>query len=362
VAAVLLTLAAVGATGVSASAAGGGDGGAQAHAVAKKKKKKKAKKRRLCTVRRLVAGRLRVVYVPRYAYKRIRIDGQRRRVIVRRRVPLKAPCTKSCAVTRRGKIVFTRKKMKILVPARVNGELRLVRRKKRVKFPKLQACPRTRRGETVLGTPLTITLRDGSIGELDFSAFQRTTDLTGSVRGYILGRFDITKLTDDVNFTLTGGRIGFASTPVFIDDECNGEVTAAIRTNADSFAVVDTRRESTGVLEGGNGRIQSVVRLRLRVPLDLRNDDDGCNAPYITTGYTETPISVGLVGALDFSRGVIGINVHSGQQLLSDFTACVSPGNPTQPCRQFAIPFPFFLKTTVVGDLELGRYSRIQVP
>ena len=36
----------------------------------------------------------------------------------------------------------------------------------------------------------------------------------------------------------------------------------------------------------------------IRLPLELRNDDDGCDKPYITTGYTEFNQTFFLKGKL----------------------------------------------------------------
>jgi hypothetical protein len=366
-AAVLAALATPGhAAGAAGTSAGSGSMSSSSavgqQGTAAAKRRRRARRRRTCVVKRVVAGRLRTVFHRVYAYRTIRVGGRRVRIIVRKRVAFRGPCARRCARVRRGKIVFRRKRMRVLVPRRIGNRVVLVRRRKRVKVPRLRACPSGRRRETVLGTPITITLRDTSYGVLDFGAFQREAPLTGAVRGYTLGRFTLNSLSNDVDFTLTGGRIGIGSTAVFIDDECNGEVSAAIRTGSPAFAALDTTRQSTATYKADTARIQSIVRLRLRVPVELRNDDTGCHSPYITTGYTETRLSIGLSGTINFAGGALGLDLQSGQQFLSDFTACISPGDPTQPCSQFAIPFPFLLQTFVDAELAIGKYGRITVP
>jgi hypothetical protein len=362
-AAVLAALATPGqAAGQSAGSGSTASQAAAAPGSAAAKKRRRAKRRRSCVVKRVVAGKLRTVFHRVYVYRRIRVGGRRVRIIVRKRVAYRGPCAKRCARVRAGKIRFRKVRKRVLVPRRVGNRVILVRRKKRVPVPRLRACPKTGGRKTVLGTPITITVRDTSYGVLDFGAFQRDAPLTGSVRGYTLGRFDLGSLSNDVDFTLTGGRIGIGKTPVFIDDECNGEVTAAVQTGDPAFAAIDTTRQSTATFKADTGRIQSIVRLKLRVPVELRNDDTGCHAPYIKTGYTETKISLGLAGTINFGGGALGLELESGQQFISDFTACISPGEPTQPCSQFSIPFPFLLQTFVDAELTIGTYGRITVP
>jgi hypothetical protein len=352
-----LAVVGVGATYPAASAQGA-HGAAKAQDAAKKKKKKARK--RTCRVRRLVGGRLRYVTHRVWRYKTVRRGGRRVRVIVRKRVAFRTSCKRRCVLTRNGKVVYRRVRKKVLVPRRVNGRRRLVRVRKRVKVPRLVVCTGDR-NDTILGTPITITLTEGSVGLLDFGAFIREAPLRGSVRGFIPGRFDISALTDDVTFTLTRGRIEVQPVGIFIDDECGGEVSAAIRTSPDTHVDLDQSRESTGTLFADSGRIQSIVRVLLIAPLELRNGEQGCTAPYITTGYTQTPIRLSLNGKLSFS-GSLGVNLSSGEQLLDEFDACIDPGDPTEPCDGFAIPFAFVLTTKIVATMEIGQYGRIRTP
>jgi hypothetical protein len=331
----------------------------QAQDAAKKKKKKKRVK--MCKVRRLVGGRVKIVTQRVYRYKTIRRRGRKVRVIVRKTVPLMANCKRRCVATRNGKIVYRRVKKKVVVPRRVAGRLKLVKVRKRVKVPKLVVCTGDGGGGTILGTPLTITLKQGSVGILDFGAFIREAPLRGAVRGFIPGAVNITSLKDDVNFTLTGGRIDVQPVGIFVDDECGGQVSAGIRTAPDTHVNVDRTRESGGTLFADTGRIQSIVRLVLIAPLELRNGETGCNAPYISTGYTQTPLRISLGGTLTFA-GTLGVNLTSGEQLLDQFDACIEPGQPTQPCSGFSIPFAFVLKTKILASMELGRPGQIAVP
>ena len=312
---------------------------------------------KLCVVKRRDSkGKLRTVYERRYVYS----GRGRRRKIVLKRFPLKAPCSKRCVRTRNGKTVYVKRKKLVTVKRRVRvggratKRFKLVRVRKTVRVPVLIKCPKASSEGEILGTPITITLREGSFATLDFGAFTRRANLTGQVKGFAPGRIDISK---DTSFTITRGKINVAPTAVFIDDECFGEVTAAIRTGKDTHAEVNTSRTSTGSLVGGD--ITSVVYLRLKAPIELRNGEEGCFNPYITTGYTETELRIPLFGELETSGGFLGINLNSGTQLLDEFDACLEPGDPTRPCSGFSIPFPFLLRTRVVAELAFGTYTTI---
>ena len=310
---------------------------------------------KLCVVKRRDSkGKLRTVYERRYVYARVRRGGKIRRVIKLKRFRLRAPCSKRCVKQRNGRTVYVKRKKRVTVKRRVRGKVRLVRVVRRVRVPVLVKCPRAAGEGEVLGTPVRITLRDGSFATLDFGHFTRRATLSGQVRGYSPGRIDIAK---DTNIIITSGRIDVAPTAIFIDDECNGEVTAAIRTGSATNATIDTTRQSTATLVGGD--ITSIVRLKLRAPIELRNGELGCDEPYITTGYTETTLRIPLFGELETSGGFLGVRLNSGTQLLDEFDACLEPGDPTIPCLGFTIPFPFLLRTRVVAELEFGTYGTI---
>ena len=322
---------------------------------------------RFCVVKRRDSkGKLRTVYETSYAYKTVRRRGKRVRTIVKKKRAMTAPCNKRCVKQRTvgGKLrtVYTRKTKVVIVKRRIKGRVKkgalrykLVRVRKRVRVPVLTKCTAGGAGGDVLGTPIKITLREGSFATLDFGAFTRRANLTGTIRGYAPGRIDIAK---DTNLFLTRGTINVAPTAIFIDDECFGEVSAAIRTGEATNATIDTSRSSTATLIGGD--ITSVVALRLRAPLELRNGEEGCGNPYLTTGYTETRLRVPLFGELDTSRGFLGIDVTSASQLLDQFDACLELGDERTPCAGFSIPFPFLLRTKVVAELSFGSYGVIE--
>ena len=46
----------------------------------------------------------------------------------------------------------------------------------------------------------------------------------------------------------------------------------------------------------------STAYTKIQLPLELRNDDDGCNKPYITTGYSEFTQTFFLKGKVGEGR------------------------------------------------------------
>jgi hypothetical protein len=327
---------------------------AQIRSLPHAKKKKKKKRRKLCVVKRLVNGKLRPVYTHTYVYKFVKRNGVRTRVIRRVRVKMRARCSKACVKTkRRGlRIVTVFKKRKIKVKIVRHNRIVTVKRKRKV--PVLVACPKNR-SNTVLGTPVTITLLPGSTADLDFQAFTRTTGLSGSVKGYSPGKIN---LNSDVNFTFTSARLNIDPAAIFIDDACNGEVSASIQTNPNTYAILDSSKDSSGTLSGSN--IVASQALILRVPLDLRNDDTGCHNPYLTTGYSEMKFRVVLGGKLGTSNGSLVANLRSSSQFV-DADACLQLGDPKLPCSGLQIPFPFFVATHVIGRIDLGKYGTIKL-
>jgi hypothetical protein len=334
---------------------------AQIHSVAAQvrhaeaAKKKKRHKHKLCVVKKLINGKLRPVYTHSYVYRFVKRGGVRVRVIRRIRVKMRARCSAACVKTKvKGlRVVTVFKKRRVRVKIIRHGRIVSVIRKKKV--PVLVACPKNKNGNTVLGTPVTITLLDGSTATLDFQSFQRTTALSGAVKGFSPGKIN---LNSDVNFTFTSARLNVAPTGIFIDDDCNGEVSASIQTDPNTYAILDGTLSNTGTLTGNS--IVASENLILRVPLDLRNDNTGCHNPYLTTGYAELRFRVTLGGKLGSQNGQLVATLNSAEQFV-DADACLALGDPTKPCDGFAIPFPFFIATHVVGRVDLGKYGTIHI-
>ena len=95
----------------------------------------------------------------------------------------------------------------------------------------------------------------------------------------------------------------------------------------------------------------SIVYTRIKLPLQLRNDDSGCNQPYISTGYSLFEQTFFLRGKLG-AKGLADIALTSAPDTL-DVLACLSPGNPTQPCSGFQVPLPILASTSLHVAIDL---------
>ena len=163
-----------------------------------------------------------------YVYKYVKKKGSStfKRVVKRVRRKVKVSCAKQCVVMKKKKKklrpVYVTKRVKVKIK-RGNRILTVKRRKRVYKYGR---CPASS-GNT-LGVPVTISILDGSYANLDFGAFQRQAPVSGDVQG-LHPRQDPAAV----------GHAGdpdrrqpdrSAPTPVFIDDDCDGEVSASIRT------------------------------------------------------------------------------------------------------------------------------------
>lgn len=322
-----------------------------AHAAAKKKKatkkKKKKTKKKTCQVKKVtVTGTQVVVKHWVWAYRYVKVHGKRKRVIRHVRVAVLAscpppPCVKEKVVN--GKIVLVTHVVEARVRVRRRGRLVYVR--KRVPMYVIVACPKTTTPPP-LGTPVTLALQSGSTATLNLIAFQRQASLSGSLEGYVVGGF---KLGAPNQIILTSGSISVAQTPIFIDDACNGEVTASIRTGNATTITLDQTQQSTSDLTA-DGAITSVVYTIIRLPLELRNGDDGCNQPYLTTGYDQEKVTLFLTGKL---TGLTSATLQSAPEDV-EFGACLGLGPETSPCSGFEIPIDVLLSTNLALGVKLG--------
>jgi hypothetical protein len=288
------------------------------------------------------------VYEKVYKYKFVKAKGKNKfqRKIVHVRQKLKVPCAKQCVkmAKKKGKLrpVYVVRKKKVLVPR--HGVLRKV--KKRIRTYAFAKCPKS---ATSLGTPVTITVLDGSKAKLDFGAFVREAPVTGGLKGFVPGGI---KLGTDFQITLTSGTIGLGQTPVFIDDDCNGQVSSAIRTGNPTNVLLNKSRTSTSTVLA-NGTVTATANMVVHLPLELRNDDLGCNSPYITTGYTDWAETFFLKGKLDPKLALSKLRLVSAPDLI-DVPSCLSPGVPTSPCNGFAIPIPVQISTELFVSIKLS--------
>jgi hypothetical protein len=297
-------------------------------------------------------GQLETLFTFTYKYKFRRIGSTSRyqRTVVRIKVAVRVSCAKQCVLmkSKRGK------RFPVYSIQRVNTKDRrgntIVTVKKRRRVYKYTACKIV---DGVLGVPVGVNILPGSYATLDFGAFQRQANLSGSLSGFVPGSINL-KADNQVN--LTKGRIDLASTPVFIDDACNGIVSAAIRTGTPSFIGLDPTKQSISTLFA-SGVVTSTAYTRIRVPLELRNDDGGCDKPYITTGYTEFVQTFFLKGRIQPDTGLSKLTLKSAPQPL-DVEACLSPGSPTQPCSGFVIPLPILVSANLVVQIDLSGKTK----
>ena len=337
-----------------AAAAAGPFSASPIHATAAAKKKKK----QTCLVKRRIGGRLVQVYTRKRILTVVHTGGQlvvvKKYVYVKKRGACKKP-PRRCVIKKRvnGKLVTVYRTVIRRVRKRRHGKVIVVKRK--VKVPKKGKCPKkTTAPSTNPGTPVTLTLSPGSQASLDFSgdgSFVRTAGLSGTIKGFTEGPL-LLNAPNTVN--LSSANLQVAKTNIFVDDQCSGSVSPTIRTGDGTVALLDDSAKNTSTVDTVAQTITAIVHLRLRVNVELRNGEDGCAADYIKTGYTEMRVQALFKGKLDTTGGNLTAILDSNQALVDDATACVSPGDPSQPCNGFVIPFPFLLTSHVVAAVALG--------
>lgn len=304
-----------------------------------------------CVAKILKKGKYVTLFQRTYKYKFVRVrKGSKKfkRVIRRVRVAVRVAC-----VTRRQCVLYRKKKGKRRpvysikrVKVAVRRGNRIVKVKRRRRVYKFTTCKLV--GDDA-GVPVTINILDGSYANLDFGAFQRRAPVQGQFKGFIPGKID---LKQDTQITLTKGQLTLGRTNVFIDDDCQGDVSAAIRTGNPALVKLDPSKTSTSTLFV-SGTVTSTAYTLIRLPLEFRNDDDGCNKPYITSGYTEFAKTFFLKGKLAPDTGLTKLTLVSAPDPL-DVEACLSPGNPTQPCSGFIIPLPIIVGTKLLAQVDLS--------
>jgi hypothetical protein len=262
------------------------------------KKNKKKKQAKLCVKKKKVHGKKVPVYKTVRTFKRVKRGGKFVTVVTKRRVVVKVKCGKNSA------------------------------------------------GSQSLGVPVKITFNTGSYATLDFYQFTRQTPVTGSVSGYIPGSY-VQGQANTVN--ITHGHIDVAQAPVFIDDVCNGQVSAAIKTGKQTYADIDQSKQSSTSISP-SGSVQGNLNLTLHVNVELRHGDQGCNSPYLTTGYTTLPVKLRVFGKLNGFTTTL----DTPDTILDDLGVCISVGADTQPCNGFEIPLPIGIATHVVGAVSIG--------
>jgi hypothetical protein len=287
------------------------------------------------------------VYQKSYVYKYVKTSpGKYKRVVKRVRRKVKVSCAKQCVVMKKKKgkrrPVYVTKRIKVKIK-RGNRILTVKRRKRVYKYGR---CPAS--SSSTLGVPVRISILDGSYALLDFGAFQRQAPVSGVFKGFIPGKIH---LDSDTQVTLTGGSVTVGQTPIFIDNDCADQVSAAIRTGAPTTVSIDPTRTSTATLFA-SGTVTSIAYTKIHLPLELRNDDTGCNSPYINTGYSEFDHTFFLKGKVG-DGGLTSLTLTSPPDTL-DVVACLSQGQPTSPCNGFQIPLPILVSTKLKAAIDLS--------
>ncbi|MDX6700843.1 MAG: hypothetical protein QOF26_1069 [Baekduia sp.] len=335
-----------------------------------------------CTAQILKSGKLVDVSETyyKYVFKKIKGTKKYRKVIVSAKRKLQVSCSRSCVRTKSKKVkryhyktvtktvngkrrkvkVRTGKPYTVTVSQPVYKTVkktvtvkkgnRLVKTKKKVRVYVFEKCKATNSSSS--GTPVKVTLLTGSVANLDFGAFQRVAPITGTLSGFIPGGY---KLNQDNQISLTRGNMLLGRTDVFIDDDCHGgQVSAAIRTGTPTNVVLDPTRQSISTVQS-SGTVTATAYTKIQLPLELRNDDDGCDQPYITTGYTEFLQTFFLKGKLQKGTGLAKLNLTSAPDPL-DVQACLSQGSPTSPCNNSAliIPLPIIVSTNLLVNVQIG--------
>jgi hypothetical protein len=302
-----------------------------------------------CTAMIQKGKKLVAVYEKVYKYKFVKVKGKNKfqRKIVHVKQKMKVPCAKQCVLMKKkkgkNKPVYVVLKKKVLVPKK--GVLKTVT--KRIRTYKFTKCKG--KSSATLGTPVTIKLLDGSKAKLDFGAFQREAPVHGTIKGFVPGGIN---LSTDFQITLSSGSLGLDSTPVFIDDDCDGQVSASIRTGNPTNVLLDKTKTSTSTVLA-NGSVTATANMVVHLPLELRNDDAGCGTPYITTGYTDWKETFFLKGKLDPKLALSKLKLVSAPDLI-DVPSCLSPGVPTSPCNGFVIPLPVQISTELYVSIKLS--------
>ena len=92
----------------------------------------------------------------------------------------------------------------------------------------------------------------------------------------------------------------------------------------------------------------------VRLPLELRDGETGCDRPYIDTQYSEWPLALSLTGRLDPKTGLTNLHLTSAPVVATDLTICLNPGLQTEPCSGFRVPLPISIATDVYVRVDLN--------
>lgn len=299
---------------------------------------KKGTKNGICIAQIVRKGKLVPLRQSVYRYRFVRITrgrnkGRFRRTIVQVTEQVRTSCLTQCVQVKQrdGAMQAVYRIRRVYVREPRHGRLVRVKRLRRVWL--LGPCASLPSIDK-LGTSVTVTVLPDSALTFDFSAFKRDAPVTGALHGYVPG-----KILDgaDNQVILTSGTLELGRTTMFSDKVCGGAMSDSIRTGDTASVKLDESRQSTLTL-GDNGTLAAVTYMVLQIPFELRNGDDGCAKPYVTTGYTTASETIRLNG----SRGAAGLAQVPIKMAPSDIdlVGCLSPGLPSTPCNGFELPLP----------------------
>lgn len=288
----------------------------------------------------------------KYAFKKVKVKGKvskvYKRVVVRARRKLMVTCARQCIRTKvvKKKRVPVYKVVRKLVKVKKGN--RIVNQRKKVRVYTFQKCTLAPAGQST-GSSVLITMLPDSYAQLDFGSFQRTAPVTGTVNGFIPGGY---KLGQDAQIQLTKGDMRLSPTDIFIDDLCGGKVSAAIRTGDPTVISLDQTHQSISTLTAAGG-VTATAYVTIDLPLEMRNDDDGCDKAYIPTGYSEFQHTFFLKGKMGNGSSLAKLTLTSPPDPL-DVVACLTRGVETSPCNGFAIPLPIIVNLHLVVNVKIS--------
>lgn len=293
--------------------------------------------------------------VTTYRYKFVRKKGGGfKRVVVKVRVSVKRACASGACVQARKlrgsyRPIYDVKLVKTKAVKR--GRIITVKRRKKVyRFGDCATLP----DPDLFGTKVHIDILPGSYALLDFDQFQRQAVIKGSLEGFIAGKF---QLNSDYKILLKSANLSVAQTNVFIDDECGGVPSATVRTGA-PFTVklfgdtTNAKSENFSTFLR-NGTVTAFTNVRIRMPLELRNGETGCNKQYISTGYSEYDHKFFFAGKLGVKK-LAALQLNSSKEIIVVY-ACLQRGLPSQPCQNdiFVVPLPILISTQVIAKVNI---------
>jgi hypothetical protein len=198
-----------------------------------------------------------------------------------------------------------------------------------------------------LKVPVSVDLLDGSRATLDVGdGAPRELPLTGTLKGFIAGKIDLTK---DTTVTLTSGDIKPGVADVLFAD-CNGTRQATARVNPASLVSLDPAQKSTATLKT-DGTVASYAYTVIRYVLDVAQGD--CTQPLVPAGYSDLPAVFSLTGKLAPATGLSSLALDS-QPVGYAVGLCLTPGDPAKPCAGAPVSTPVTITTHLIARVDLS--------